>query len=65
VCSFSEVYHEFVWYDVLREGWAISDSEKGSSGVGYVRIAIIWRGRGRKGIFVVFPYTVTYAHERV
>ena len=45
----------------LREGWAISNSEKeGSSGVGYVRVAVIWRGRGREGIFVLFPYTVEY-----
>jgi hypothetical protein len=65
VCPFSEVYHKFVRYDVFREGWAIPNSEKSSSGVSYVRVVIIWRGRGREGIFVVFPYTVTYTHERV
>ena len=65
MCPFSEVYYEFVWYDVLREGWAISNSEKGPSGVSYVRVVVIWRGRGREGILVLFPHTVPYAHERV
>ena len=65
MCSFSEVHYEYMWYDVFGEGWAISNSEKGSSGVGYVGVIVIWRGRGREGILVLLPYAVAYAHERV
>jgi len=54
-----------VWYDVFRERWAIPNSEKGSPGVGYFGVVIIWWGRGREGILVLFPYTIAYAHERV
>ena len=38
MCPFSEVYHKFFWYDVFREGWAIPNSEKSSSGVGLITL---------------------------
>ena len=38
MCSFSEVYYKVVWDDVFGGGWAISNSKKGSSGVGYVSL---------------------------
>ena len=63
--SFSEVYYKFVWDDVFGEGRAIPNSEKGSPGVGYFGVVIIWWGRGREGILVLFPHTIAYAHERV
>ena len=52
-----------MWDDVFGKRWAISNSEKGSSGVGYVGIVVVQWGRGRKGIFVLFPHTIAYAHE--
>tara|TARA_B110000977_G_C10835925_1_gene399988 strand:- start:20 stop:184 length:165 start_codon:yes stop_codon:yes gene_type:complete len=54
-----------VWDDVFGEGRAIPNSEKGSPGVGYFGVVIIWWGRGREGILVLFPHTIAYAHERV
>tara|TARA_B100000780_G_scaffold259604_1_gene210778 strand:- start:604 stop:768 length:165 start_codon:yes stop_codon:yes gene_type:complete len=54
-----------VWDDVFGEGRAVSNSEKGSSGVGYFGIIVIWWGRRREGILVLFPYAIAYAHERV
>ena len=62
--SFSEVYYKFVWDDVFGEGRAIPNSEKGSPGVGYFGVVIIWRGGGEGRVSSSCSHTQSRMHMR-